>query len=404
MPAKRVAKPAAKTLPRLPRKRVEAGKSKPIARKQVPPVKTKATPPTPSPTKAPVSQSNSSKSDPRRLEHHQGCNCPRCRKEKSGNPVGTSGKGSAPQASTATASVATSEKTASVTATVRPKPKVVSVKATPPSRPAVAEGFVIYDPKHPNVLFDGLVRVYSTCRDCGQSMQVIRADCPVHPCCEPKPTVLESLATGWLSCMAAGDQESADLTEAELERLANEPKDFKAFALEYVSWGWPVFPLRPFGTKCGGEPKCAKLCECPKEPATKHGFKDATIDPERINRWWTRHPNDNIGLATGHEFDVLDIDPRSGGVPSFMELLEAKRIPDTHGIVVSASGGMHFYLKATGKGNRAKFMPGLDYRGIGGYVVAPPSTLGKPNSWTWMTVPSPAIRLGENTKPKLGEK
>jgi len=245
-------------------------------------------------------------------------------------------------------------------------------------------------PQYPALLFDHKVCVYSTCRDCGGLLHVIRAEDSVHPMCTPRPTILESLATGWLSCVAAGDQEAADLTEAEIERIVNEPIDFKAVALEYVSWGWPVFPLKPNM----------------KEPATLQGFKNATTNPDRIARWWDRHPTCNIGLPTGQAFDVFDIDVDKGGVPSFLKLLDAQRIPKTHGIVVTASGGMHFYLLPTGKGNRVKFAyPGLDYRGKGGYVCAPPSTLGdRRRSWSWLTMPSPAIRLGEKANPNLGER
>ena len=339
---KRAAK-AAKTLPRL--------KPKTLPRKKSAGVGT--TSKTTTNSAVPTHGNATSETVTVRPRHHEGCNCKDCKP-------------------------------------FRNKPAVTKIKATPPSTPAVAEGIVVYDPKHPNVLFDNLVRVYSTCRDCGQLMQVIRADCPVHPCCEPKPTLLESLATGWLSCVTAGDEESAKLTEAEIERIVNEPIDFKAVALEYVSWGWPVFPLR------------AKT----KEPATKHGFKDATTDSERVAKWWDRYPDHNIGLPTGHAFDVFDIDPAAGGIPPFMRLLEAQRIPNTHGIVVTANGGMHFYMLPIGRGNKAGFSwPGLDYRGKGGYVVAPPSTLGpRGRGWHWMTVPSPAIRLGENAIPNLGEK
>jgi len=243
----------------------------------------------------------------------------------------------------------------------------------------VAEGIVIYDPKHPNVLFDNLVRVYSTCRDCGEKMQVIRADLYVHPCCTPKPTYVETLVTGWLSAVEAGDDESAALTEAEIDKLDAEPPDFLSAALQYISWGWPVFPLTPKT----------------KEPATRNGFLDASTKENWIRKWWKRNPHFNIGLPTGHAFDALDVDVDKGGVKSFMELLEAKRIPETHAVVVTSSGGMHLYLKPTGKGNRQAFMPGLDYRGKGGYVVAPPSTLGpRGRAWSWMTVPSPDITEG----------
>jgi len=43
-----------------------------------------------------------------------------------------------------------------------------------------------------------------------------------------------------------------------------------------------------------------------------HGVKDATTNRARILAWWTRHPQANIGLATGHRFDVLDVDGPAG--------------------------------------------------------------------------------------------
>jgi hypothetical protein len=43
-----------------------------------------------------------------------------------------------------------------------------------------------------------------------------------------------------------------------------------------------------------------------------HGLKDATCNRARILAWWTRHPQANIGLATGHRFDILDVDGPEG--------------------------------------------------------------------------------------------
>jgi hypothetical protein len=43
-------------------------------------------------------------------------------------------------------------------------------------------------------------------------------------------------------------------------------------ALDAAARGWPVFPLAAGG----------------KQPLTKHGFKDATIDPAQVRAWWTR--------------------------------------------------------------------------------------------------------------------
>lgn len=245
------------------------------------------------------------------------------------------------------------------------------------------------------MIFDGAVSVHSTCQDCKQQMQVIEAGETVHPTCTPKPTKLETLAQGWLSAVLHDDTEAEQLTEAEIVKLDAEPPNLKRYAIGYARMGWPVFPLRGFDTKCNGGDRCATECECPKKPLRgTNGLHDATTDVSRVTKWWTDHPTHNIGIATGHLFDVFDIDTQSGGLPSLLKLLDQRRVPETHGIVVAARGGMHLYLEPKGIGNKAGFMPGLDYRGMGGYVVAPPSTLGRPErSWSWLVLPSPAIKV-----------
>ncbi|MGE2714214.1 bifunctional DNA primase/polymerase [Mycolicibacterium litorale] len=216
---------------------------------------------------------------------------------------------------------------------------------------------------------------YSTCRDCGGLLHITDPDDTVHPLCAPKPTKAERLTLEWLAAVEAGDDEHADQLQIQIEDLDNRPPRLLAAALRYAKWGWPVFPLKPRA----------------KQPATPNGFKDATTDPDRIRRWWERHPDSNIGLPTGHAFDVIDIDVPDGPM-SFAHLVDDDAVPDVHGQVATASGGLHLYIPATGEGNRAGIEPGIDYRGAGGYVVAPPSTLGeRGRSWSWITVPSPQL-------------
>jgi hypothetical protein len=255
-------------------------------------------------------------------------------------------------------------------------------------------------------LFDGLVDVYSTCRDCGMLMKVIAAEDHSHPTCVIVQTEVESLADLWLAETTRGDDESAVLTEQLIEKVSI-LVDLQSAAMEYASWGWPVFPLA----------KHSKTPAIPKRKGGK-GFKDATTDVDRIKRWWHRHPDHNIGIATGHAFDVLDIDTKDSdgnpsplGVMSFQEMLHNKSFRHTvkcraaqrttckckpkevHAVAVTASGGMHLYVKPTGKGSFAGIKPGVDYRGLGGYVVAPPSRLvGPGRGYTWLTEPSPILK------------
>src|SRR5258708_3229252 len=78
-------------------------------------------------------------------------------------------------------------------------------------------------------------------------------------------------------------------------------------ALAYPARPSPVFPSPPG----------------PKAPATTHGFKDATTDPETIRSWWTDNPAYNVAIATGEQsIDVLDIDIEadSNGYTALAEL------------------------------------------------------------------------------------
>lgn len=244
------------------------------------------------------------------------------------------------------------------------------------------------------MIFNGAIDVQSTCRDCKQQMTVVDADDTVHPTCTPKPTKLESLAAGWLSAVLHEDADAERLTAEEIEALDSRRPNLRRAALAYAEMGWPVFPLRSSDTVCDGGDRCKVMCECPKKPFRKsNGFKDATTDVSQVTKWWDRNPHSNIGIATGHLFDVFDVDTQSGGLPSFLQLLDQRRVPDVHGIVCASKGGIHLYLEPKGIGNKAGFMPGLDYRGVGGYVVAPPSTLGpRGRSWSWLVHPSPAIK------------
>lgn len=139
-------------------------------------------------------------------------------------------------------------------------------------------------------------------------------------------------------------------------------------AVWYAERGHLVFPLRP-GTKI---------------PLTKHGFKDASMNPDTIRAWWTATPTANIGLSTGHLFDVIDVDGPDG-IKSIAGIEDEGHLPALIGVVTTPRG-FHLYIHPTGDGCTTAVRPGIDYRGIGGYVVAPPSTALEGTRWTW-TVP-----------------
>lgn len=145
-----------------------------------------------------------------------------------------------------------------------------------------------------------------------------------------------------------------------------------AWALAYASeLGWPVFPLVPRN----------------KTPLTRNGLYAASIDTDRIDRWWTAYPDANIGLRTGETFDVLDIDGEDGATWLARYLGDAYR----HDGPVSMTGkGWHLLFRPTGLPNGTNLGSDptsdpskIDFRGTGGYIVAPPSIHPAGHRYTW---------------------
>jgi len=138
----------------------------------------------------------------------------------------------------------------------------------------------------------------------------------------------------------------------------------------FIKRGWKIFPVhsisRGFCTCNKG-----KECDAPgKHPRTRHGVKDASRDPERIAQWVDIYPDTNWGLACGVESDVIviDVDADKGGFESMADI----RLPIGTPTVLTGGGGLHhFFRYAEGIGNRVGWLPGVDIRSDGGYVVLP---------------------------------
>jgi hypothetical protein len=128
--------------------------------------------------------------------------------------------------------------------------------------------------------------------------------------------------------------------------------------------GWPVFPCRPGG----------------KEPATRHGFRDASTDPGRIQNWWNRYPEANLAIATGSPGpDVLDVDQdgeAGNGFAAWRRLSAAGLLDGSIAIVTTPGGGLHAYFTGTAQPSRRLPSHHLDFKAAGGYVLAPPSHVG----------------------------
>lgn len=148
----------------------------------------------------------------------------------------------------------------------------------------------------------------------------------------------------------------------------------------YAHRGWAVFPVHSRSPRSG-------ICTCglsdcgspAKHPRVAGGFKSATTDLAQIETWWHRWPRANVGIRTGAESGlvVVDIDPGHGGEINLQQLIAEHGSLTPGRTVATGGGGRHLYFRHPGgvvpNDAGRRLGPGLDIRGDGGYVLAPPS-------------------------------
>jgi hypothetical protein len=149
-------------------------------------------------------------------------------------------------------------------------------------------------------------------------------------------------------------------------------KSIEAWALEYLARGWSVIPVR--------------LRD--KRPTIRWAeYQHRRPNEEDVRRWFHRREDLNIGIVTGERSGlvVMDVDPGHGGDDS-LERIEALygRLPSTVQ-AITGGGGRHIYFGHPGGvvRNKVAILPGVDLRGDGGYVVAPPSLHVSGKRYVW---------------------
>ena len=159
--------------------------------------------------------------------------------------------------------------------------------------------------------------------------------------------------------------------------------EFLEHALQYVGRGWRVFPVH---SVIKGKCTCGRDCgkNAGKHPRIKGGCNAASVSPEQIAAWWKKWPKANIGIATGavSGLVVLDLDGAKG-VAKLKALLGTVKLPPT--ACVATGRGWHLYFRALqAEPTGCSSDGGLDVRGEGGYVIAPPSIHASGARYRWI--------------------
>lgn len=136
-------------------------------------------------------------------------------------------------------------------------------------------------------------------------------------------------------------------------------------ARELAAHGFKVFPLK----------------ENAKTPLYPGKFlSQATSNKATIDILWKKYPNANIGIATGEGLIVIDVDTLQHGGENGSESLKNYEtingpLNDTFTVQTPTGGNHIYYVNSNECKNATGLLPGVDIRGIGGYVVAPGSII-----------------------------
>ena len=153
-------------------------------------------------------------------------------------------------------------------------------------------------------------------------------------------------------------------------------------ALNYSEkFGFSVIPIKPN-----------------KKPYIKwEPFQKKRAVREEIFGWWNRWPNAMVGIITGSisSIVVIDVDTEEGQEAISEYIPETLLMPTCK----TPRGGKHLYFKAPEKPlcNNVRIISGCDFRGEGGYVIAPPSVNETGEAYVWVE----ALSIDEVEPPPL---
>lgn len=161
-------------------------------------------------------------------------------------------------------------------------------------------------------------------------------------------------------------------------------------ALSYLSRGWCAIPghtlTEDFLCSCQQGADCDRPGKHPRINWAQ--FQQRLPTESEVRLWWGRWPDANVIIITGmvSRLVVVDVDPRHGGDESWRDwsrrYLPNKPVPTS----LTGGGGEHWLFEHPMDEpirNAAGLLPGVDLRGDGGYIVAPPSLHESMNRYEW---------------------
>lgn len=151
--------------------------------------------------------------------------------------------------------------------------------------------------------------------------------------------------------------------------------DIRNAALAYAALGWSVIPVEARA----------------KRPLVRwQEFQRRRASAAQLRAWFRRWPQANVGIVTGKisGLVVMDVDPAHGGADSLARLERLHgALPPT--VEAASGGGRHLYFRHPDRDvpNRVGLAAGIDLRGDGGLVVAPPSLHPSGRRYRWVRAP-----------------
>lgn len=155
--------------------------------------------------------------------------------------------------------------------------------------------------------------------------------------------------------------------------------DLLGNAVRYAEIGWRVHPLRPRD----------------KRPLLPNWPTKATTDIATVESWWRQWPDANVGIAcgAGSGLWVLDVDVKQDGVESLAQLEDKHGALPFTATAATGAGGEHLYFRWPSglciRNSAGRLGSGLDVRGDGGYVCAPPSVHPSGRLYEWLVDQDP---------------